>query len=87
MKGKEKTVFGGRSNQRFESNKFNSNGKTGVEDGQKLQVTCRFEASTIEKIEEIQEAHGMGFAQTVRRLIRTSLSQFRVEQQGGSIDR
>jgi hypothetical protein len=69
MKGKEKTVLDGRSNQRLASKKFNST----ESEGQKLQSTVRFEADTYRTIERIQERHGIGFAETVRKIVKEGL--------------
>ena len=87
MKGKEKTVLGRRSNQWLETNKFNSNPGSDKLNGQKLQVSIRLESETIDLLKEIAEDHNISFSETTRRLIRTSLSQSGVEQQGGSIER
>jgi len=43
--------------------------------GQKLQSTVRFEKSTYEIIEMISERDGLTFAETVRKIIETSLQK------------
>lgn len=70
MKGKDKTVLERRSNSELISNKFNS---TESDEGQKLQSTVRFEAETYRTIERIQERHGIGFAETVRKIVKEGL--------------
>ncbi|MFB6099843.1 MAG: hypothetical protein ABEK16_01090 [Candidatus Nanohalobium sp.] len=41
--------------------------------GQKLQSTVRFEADTYREVEGIQDAHGITFAETVRKLVKKGL--------------
>jgi hypothetical protein len=72
MKREEPTV-GARSMNSIESNRFNSTELTGVETGQKLQVSVRLEAETIHLIEEIQNQTGGSFAESVRRIVRIGL--------------
>jgi predicted DNA binding CopG/RHH family protein len=85
MKGKEKTVLGRRSNNGLGTETFNSTELTGVEKGQKHQVTVRLESSTIEKVENIQEQTGCSFAEAIRRIVRKGLtnSKSRISSQGG----
>jgi hypothetical protein len=72
MKDKEMTVAR-RSRTKLTSKGFNSTELTGVETGQKLQVSVRLEAETIHLIEEIQEKTGCSFAESLRRIVRKGL--------------
>ena len=75
MKRKEKTVLDGRSKSELVSKGFSSTELTGVETGQKLQVSVRLEAETIQLIEEIQDQTGCSFAESVRRIVRKGLME------------
>lgn len=54
---------------------------TGVEKGQKLQLTVRFEPETMSTIELIQKDTGVSLAETVRRIVKKGIKQYLKEKQ------